>query len=45
MYRPYSRDCVVLIFATGRVVLTGAKDLHTAEVTFEEHQQELSDLI
>lgn len=45
IYRPEYQDCVVLIFATGKVVLTGARDLQTAEATFEELQQELSGLI
>lgn len=45
VYRPPIQDCVVLIFANGRVVLTGAKDILTAEATFKELQQELSDLV
>lgn len=45
IYRPNSWDCVVLIFASGRVVLTGANDLKTAESTFEELQQELTEFI
>jgi transcription initiation factor TFIID TATA-box-binding protein len=36
IYRPDTRDCVVLIFATGKVVITGAKELETAKRTFEE---------
>lgn len=45
IYRPESHDCVVLVFATGKVVLTGAKDLHTAEATFDELQRELSEIV
>lgn len=36
VYRPDTRDCVVLIFATGKVVVTGTKELETAKRTFEE---------
>ena len=43
IYRPESGDCVVLIFATGKVVLTGAKELEIAEETFDQLQQELSE--
>jgi len=45
IYRPESRDCVVLIFATGKVVLTGARELEIAEVTFEELRQQLSEFV
>lgn len=45
IYRPDSRNCVVLIFATGKVVLTGAKDLQAAEDAFDELQQELSEFV
>lgn len=43
IYRPDSRDCVVLIFATGKVVITGASEFETAEQTFEELQVTLSE--
>lgn len=36
IYRPDTRDCVVLIFATGKAVITGAKELETAKRAFEE---------
>ncbi|ODR80095.1 TATA-box-binding protein C [Haladaptatus sp. W1] len=42
IYRPDTHDCVVLIFATGRVVLTGASDFETAKQTFKELQDTLS---
>lgn len=45
VYRPPTQECVVLIFANGRVVLTGAKDVQTAEATFDELQRDLSDLV
>jgi len=45
IYRPVSRDCVVLIFASGKVVLTGAADLKIVEGTFEEPREQLSDLV
>ena len=45
IYRPVSGDCVVLIFATGKVVITGARDLQTAETSFEELRHRLSDFV
>lgn len=44
IYRPDSGDCVVLIFATGKVVLTGAKEFEIAESEFEELRDTLSKL-
>jgi transcription initiation factor TFIID TATA-box-binding protein len=34
IYRPSDFDAVLLIFATGKVVITGSKDLETAETAF-----------
>jgi transcription initiation factor TFIID TATA-box-binding protein len=45
IYRPDSADCVVLIFATGKVVITGAKELEMAEKTFGELRETLSEII
>lgn len=45
IYRPDSGDCVVLIFATGKVVITGARELEMAEETFEELRETLSEYI
>lgn len=45
IYRPESRDCVILIFATGKVVLTGATDLQDAEAAFDRLQGELAEII
>ncbi len=44
IYRPSSRNCVVLIFATGKVVITGAREFETAERTFDELRETLSEL-
>ncbi|AKU08303.1 TATA-box-binding protein [Haloferax gibbonsii] len=45
IYRPDSGECVVLIFATGKVVITGARELEIAEKTFEELRETLSEYI
>jgi transcription initiation factor TFIID TATA-box-binding protein len=45
IYRPESRECVMLIFATGKVVITGARDLQIAEDTFKALRQQLSELV
>ena len=44
-YRPDSHDCVVLLFATGKVVITGARTFDTAEQTFEDLQETLAKFI
>ena len=45
IHRPSSQDCVILVFATGRVVITGSRDLETAEQAFEEFRDTLSGLL
>jgi transcription initiation factor TFIID TATA-box-binding protein len=45
IYRPPKADSVVLLFASGRVVITGSKDLDTAEHTFSSLQDEVTDLL
>lgn len=45
IYRPDSSDCVVLIFATGKVVITGARRLETVERTFEETRDTLAEFV
>ncbi|WP_115891830.1 TATA-box-binding protein [Haloferax sp. Atlit-48N] len=45
IYRPDSRDCVILIFATGRVVVTGARELEIAERAFKQLQNTLSEYL
>lgn len=45
IYRPSNWKCVVLIFATGKVVLTGAHDIETAEAAFSELRDELSEFV
>ncbi|CCC39342.1 TATA-box-binding protein [Haloquadratum walsbyi] len=44
-YRPTGTDSVVLLFASGRVVITGSPDLDTAEETFAALQEEVTDLL
>jgi len=34
VYRAPNQDCVILIFGSGRVVITGAKDIESAEQAF-----------
>lgn len=41
IYRPESHDCVILIFTSGRVVITGARTYDLAEQAFQDIQQRL----
>jgi transcription initiation factor TFIID TATA-box-binding protein len=43
IYRPPGADSVVLLFASGRVVITGSPDLNTAEETFAALRDEVTD--
>lgn len=45
IYRPTGADSVVLLFASGRVVITGSPDLDAAEQTFAALQDEVTDLL
>lgn len=45
IYRPSGADSVVLLFASGRVVITGSPDIDTAEETFTALQDEVTDLV
>ena len=45
IYRPDSDECVILIFATGRVVITGAKEFEIAERSFKQLQDTLSEYL
>ena len=45
IYRPSGADSVVLLFASGRVVITGSPDLDTAEGTFAVVQDEVTDIL
>ena len=42
IYRPAEFPAVVLVFANGKVVITGAPDVETAEKTFETLQSQVS---
>lgn len=45
VYRPIGSDSVVLLFASGRVVITGSQHLDAAEQTFAALQDEVTDLL
>lgn len=45
IYRPPGADSVVLLFASGRVVITGSQNLDAAEQTFAALQDEVTDLM
>ena len=45
IHRPSGADSVVLLFASGRVVITGGPDLDAAEETFAALQDEVTDLL
>lgn len=45
IYRPSGADSVILLFASGRVVITGSPNLDAAEQTFAALQDEVTDLL
>lgn len=45
IYRPSKADPVVLLFASGRVVITGSPDLDAAESTFATLQDEVTEVL
>lgn len=45
IYRPSEIDAVLLVFANGKVVITGARDLSTAESAFDHLQANVRELI
>jgi transcription initiation factor TFIID TATA-box-binding protein len=45
IYRPSGADSVVLLFASGRVVITGSPDLDAAGQTFAALRDEVTDLL
>jgi len=45
IYRPDTFDSVVLLFASGRVVITGAPDLETVEQTFSMLSDDITDIL
>ena len=45
IYRPSGADSVVLLFTSGRVVITGSPDLDTTEETSAALQEEVTDLL
>ena len=45
IYRPSEAENVVLLFASGRVVITGSPDLDAADQTFAALQNEVTDLL
>lgn len=42
IYRPEGHRCVLLIFGSGKVVITGAKDVETAQSALDELSQKMS---
>jgi transcription initiation factor TFIID TATA-box-binding protein len=45
IYRPSKADSVVLLFASGRVVITGSPNLNAAEHTFAAVEDEVTDVL
>lgn len=45
IYRPTEVPCVALLFASGRVVITGSPSLKTAEDTFQQISQRIAKLL
>ncbi|SNR56597.1 TATA-box-binding protein [Halorubrum vacuolatum] len=44
VYRPSEHDCVLLVFGSGQVVITGATDIEYAEQAFSDLQTRIEDL-
>ncbi|MCU4927096.1 TATA-box-binding protein [Halobacteria archaeon AArc-dxtr1] len=44
IFRPPDAPCVVLLFASGKIVLTGCPDLETAETTFKNVKSQIRSL-
>ncbi len=44
VYRPPEHDCVLLVFGSGQVVITGATDIEYAEQAFSDLQARIEDL-
>jgi transcription initiation factor TFIID TATA-box-binding protein len=38
VYRPPEHDCVILVFGSGKVIVTGASDLETAQHAFDDFE-------
>lgn len=45
VYRPENGDAVLLVFGSGKVVITGAKSVDKAHATFENFREELAALL
>jgi TATA-box binding protein (TBP), component of TFIID and TFIIIB len=45
IFRPPDAPCVALLFASGKIVLTGCPDIETAETTFEDVQSQIHSLL
>lgn len=45
VYRPRDHECVLLVFATGKVVVTGASDVDTARDGFTHLREEIENLL
>jgi len=45
VYRPDDHECVLLVFATGKVVITGAANVDTAEEAFTHLRNQIDDLL
>jgi transcription initiation factor TFIID TATA-box-binding protein len=45
VYRPSEADSVILLFGSGRVVITGSPDLDSAEKDFQIVQSEVADVL
>lgn len=45
VYRPKGIDAVLLVFANGKMVITGAKDITTAESAYEHLQSQVQELL
>jgi transcription initiation factor TFIID TATA-box-binding protein len=44
VYRPSEHDCVLLVFGSGKVIITGATSIRAAEEAFNSLQRHIADL-
>ena len=45
IYRPENTSCIALLFATGRIVITGSSELKEAEEAYDEIADRVSELL
>jgi transcription initiation factor TFIID TATA-box-binding protein len=44
VYRPAEHDCVLLVFGSGKVIITGATSIQAAEAAFQSFEEQIMEL-